>query len=194
MINDEFYMKGVIMVAGKGAERLFTWLDRGFWLVWVAFPLLIWAIVRGTLTAPDQLAAQFPEQAACIAALPHVLTLQPLSQAVFWGGFAVEFAIYAVLLAHAHLVIHRCAKGQVFVTPMIGILRRIGAIITLFPLFDLVMGNLITLTLYAQGDVAVFQPSFALDVPVLGVGLLLLALAHAMQQGVALQRDAALTI
>jgi hypothetical protein len=177
-----------------GAERLFVWLDRGFWLIWAAFPLLIWAIVQGTLTAPDQLAAQLPDQAACIATLPNIRTLHPMAQWVFWGTFAVEFAIYAVLLAHAHLVIRRCARGQVFVGAMIAILRRIGMIITLFPLLDLALGNLTAWTLFATGDVAVYQPSFALDVPVLGVGLLLLAIAHAMRQGVALQRDAALTI
>jgi hypothetical protein len=176
------------------AETLFTWLDRSFWLVWLGFPLLCWSVVHGTLTAPDQLAAQLPDQAACIARLPNVMTLHPWSQAVFWGTFAFENLVYAVLLAHAHLVIHRCARGQVFVQPMIAILRRIGAIITGFPLLDLAFGNLVSWVLYLQGDVAVFQPSFALDVPVVGVGLLLLAIGYAMRQGVSLQRDAALTI
>lgn len=176
------------------SERLFTWLDRGFWLIWAGFPLLIWAVVHGTLTAPDQLTAQLPDQAACIASLPNVHTLHIGSKLVFWGTFAVEFALYAVLLAHAHLVVHRCARGQVFVDGMIIILRRIGVIITAFPLLDLFLANLLAATLHATGDVAVFQPSFALDVPVMGVGLLLLAMAHAMRQGVTLQRDAALTI
>jgi hypothetical protein len=176
------------------AEQLFTWLDRGFWLIWAGFPLLIWAVIHGTLTAPDQLAAQLPDQAACIASLPNVRTLHLWSQLVFWGSFGVEFALYAVLLAHAHLVIHRCALGQVFVDPMIRVLRRVGLIIAAFPVLDLALGNLTNWVLYAAGDTAVFQPSFALDLPVLGVGLLLLAVAYAMRQAVALHRDATLTI
>jgi hypothetical protein len=182
------------MVREPKAERLFIWLDRGFWLVWAGFPWLVWSVVHGTLTAPDQLAAQLPDQAACIASLPNVTTLHGWSQVAFWGTFLVENAVYIVLLAHAHLVIHRCARGQVFVAPMITILRRIGAIITGFPVLDLALSNLTNWTLYDMGDTAVFQPSFALDVPVVGVGLLLLAIAYAMRQGVALHRDASLTI
>ncbi|MEI6099782.1 MAG: hypothetical protein WCS20_16125 [Alphaproteobacteria bacterium] len=176
------------------SDGLFTWLDRGFWLIWAGFPLLIWAMVDGTLSAPDLLAAQLPDQAACIANLPNATTLHPMSQAVFWGAFAVTTSVYAVLLAHAHLVIHRCAQGQVFVAPMIGILRRIGVIIATFPLLDLAMGNLFAWVVYASGDSAVFLPTYALDLPVVGVGLLLLAIAYAMRQAVALHRDAALTI
>ena len=176
------------------AERLFTWLDRGFWLIWAGFPFLVWTIVHGTLTAPDQLSAQLPDQAACIAALPTVNRLHTWSMAVFWGAFAIENVIYAVLLAHAHLVIHRCATGQVFVGGMITMLRRIGLIIALLPVLDLVLGNLTNWTMYATGDVAVFLPYFALDLPVLGVGLLMLAMAYAMRQAVALHSDAALTI
>lgn len=148
--------------------------------------------MRGIPTAPDQLAAQLPDQAACIATLPNVKTLHPSSQVVFRATFAFANLVDAVLLAHAHLVIHRCARGQVFVQPMMAILRRIGAIITGFPVLDLALCNLVSWVLYRQGDVAVFQPSFALDVPVLE--LLLLAIGYAMRQGVALQRDAALTI
>ncbi|NBZ89413.1 hypothetical protein [Stagnihabitans tardus] len=175
-------------------DRLFTWLDRGFWLVWAGFPLLIWSVVQATLTAPQQLAAQLPDQAACIASLPNIATAHPLSQAVFWSAFALENLVYAVLLAHAHLVIHRCARREVFVPPMIAILRRIGVIIMGFPVLDLGLTNLIGWTLHKAGDIAVFQPSLALDLPVLGVGLLLMAIAHAMRLGVALQRDVALTI
>ena len=58
-------------------ERLFTWLDRGFWLVWAGFPLLIWSVVQAILTAPQQLAAQLPDQAACIASLPNIKFIPP---------------------------------------------------------------------------------------------------------------------
>jgi hypothetical protein len=173
---------------------IFTWLDRGFWLIWAGFPFLVWSVVHDTLTVSAQLAAQLPNQAACIARLPNVLSLHPLSQLVFWGGFAVANLVYVVLLAHAPLVIHRCARGQVLVDPIIGILQWIGMIIAGFPVLDLALRNLLDWTLNLTGDTAVFQPSFALELPVLGVGLLLLAISHAMRQAVALQRDAALTV
>jgi hypothetical protein len=54
--------------------------------------------------------------------------------------------------------------------------------------------DLFAWVVYASGDSAVFLPTYALDLPVVGVGLLLLAIAYAMRQAVALHRDAALTI
>lgn len=175
-------------------DQLFTWADRGFWLVWAGLPWLVWTVVQATIAAPEALAAQRPDLAACIASLPSITTAHPLAQAVFWGAFALENLVYALLLAQAHLVIHRCARREVFVPPMIAILRRIGAILMGFPLLDLGLTNLIGWTLRETGDAAVFQPAFVLDLPVLGLGLLLLGIAHAMRLGVALQRDAALTI
>jgi hypothetical protein len=176
------------------AETVFTWLDRGFWLIWLGFPVLVWTIVQGILAAPAQLAAQLPDQADCIAALPNVATLGPLAGWAFWGGFAVEMAAYALVLGLAHSVIHRCAMGRIFVDGMIRTLKRIGAIIALFPVLDLILGNLTAWALYVGGDVAVYQASVALDLPVLAVGLLLVAMAYAMRQAVRLQQDAALTI
>lgn len=176
------------------AETLFRWLDRGFWLIWAAFPVLIWVVVRDALAAPATMVAMLPDQEACIAQLPNLHTISFWPRAVFWAGISAEFAFYAVLLALAHVVIHRCATGRIFVDGMIRILARIGLIISVWPLVDLAITNLANWALFAGGDVALFQPVLSLDLPVLAVGLLLVAIAHAMRMAVALQQDAELTI
>lgn len=176
------------------AKALFTLADRAFWLIWFAFPLVIWIVVREVLNVPAAMAAMAPDQAACLADIPQVAKFSPAGRAIFWGFFSLQFAVYALLLALAHRVIHRCAKGRIFVAEMIGSLRMIGGIIACWPLLDLCLQNLTMLAYVATGDLASFVSSYALDLPTLGIGVLLLVMAAAMRMAVAMQRDADLTI
>jgi hypothetical protein len=151
-------------------------------------------LVREIRAAPERLAELAPDQAACLADLPQLARFTPTGQAIFWTGFAVEFAVYAVLLALAHQVIHRCATGRVLVAQMIGSLRWIGLVIAGWPLLDLLIVNLSEAAFVATGDMPFYRPTVALDLPVLGVGLLLLTMSVAMAQAVRLREDADLTI
>ena len=42
-------------------HRIFVWLDRAFWLIWLGFPVLIWLLVSEIRSAPEQLAEINPE-------------------------------------------------------------------------------------------------------------------------------------
>ena len=176
------------------SQRLFMAMDRAFYLIWLGFPLFIWSLVRQVQDGPEQLAALVPGQDLCLQELPQVARFSAAGKAAFWTTFGVEMVIYAVLLALAHQVVHRCAKGRVFVAPMISSLWRIVMIISAFPVIDLILQNL-SLWAYAQtGDLPFFLPSFTLDVPVIGVGLLLMTMAMAMRMAVDMHSDAELTI
>jgi hypothetical protein len=175
-------------------ERLFVWLNRGFWAIWAGFPLLVWIIVDGIMGAQGRLAELAPDQAACLAELPQIMNFSTLGQTVFWTAFAVEIGFYAVVLAMAHRVIHHCATGRVFMAGMISTLRAIGLAIALFPVAELALGNIAMVAYRATGDLPVYLPDYALDVPVIGVGLLMVTMAAAMRLAARLHRDAALTI
>ena len=113
---------------------------------------------------------------------------------MLWSVFGIQMLPDTVLLALAHQVAHRCATGRVFMAAMIVSLRRIGMIIAAVPFIDLVLQNL-SLWAYVQtGDLPYFSPGIALDVPVIGVGLLLVTMAAAMRRAVDLHSDAELTI
>jgi hypothetical protein len=189
-----------MMYLGKGAmmdpktQQFFNWLDWAFWLIWLGFLALIWQLVREVQNSPATLAALAPDQAACIAALPQPALFSPAGKSVFWGGFAVEMAIYAVLLVMAHQVIHRCATGQIFVAPMITTLRRIGLMIAAFPVIDLLIQNISAWAYVQTGDMVAFSGAYALNIPILGVGLLLVTMAAAMRIAVQMHEDAELTI
>lgn len=174
--------------------RLFQWLDRAFWLIWLGFPLLIWSLMQQVLDQPAQLARIAPEQAACLAGLPQVALFSTGGKVAFWAAFSIEMAIYAILLLMVHRVIRRCARGDVFVSAMIRSLRTIGIIIAVLPVIDWTLETATGWFYVQTGDMPFFEWSFALDVPVTAVGLLLVTMAAAMRMAVTLHRDAELTI
>lgn len=174
--------------------RLFRVLSRLFWLIWAAFPVFVWRAVQDIRTAGQAVLAQAPELAGCLDDVPFVPNLSVAGQTAFWMTFAVLVVLLALVLALAHRVIASCARGAVFVGPLVTALWRIGAVIAAFPVIDLAMANALSAFLVRTGDAAAFVPNGAFDLPVFGVGLLLLALARAMREALELRRDADLTI
>lgn len=181
-------------MSNPSSQAVFIWMSRAFWLIWLGFPVLVWLLVSEILAGPERLRELAPDQAACLGDLPQLVNFSAAGAFVFWVTFAIEFAIYAVLLAMAHSVIRRCAQGRVFVAPMIAMLQRIGILIAVLPLIDLILMNASMWFFTVTGDLPVFIPSFALDIPVLGVGLLLITMAAALRMAVDLHDDAQLTI
>jgi hypothetical protein len=167
---------------------LFRRLDRAFWLIWLAFPVVLGLHVADIGSAGARIAD------ACSADIPSLAGFSTTGRVAFWSVVAVEFAVYAALLALAHGVIRRCARGRVLVAEMIGALQAIALIVALWPVAEFALANLSLAVFAATGDVPGFAPHLALDVTVLGMGLLLLALTAAMRQAVALREDADLTI
>lgn len=151
-------------------------------------------LVREIQKVPAQLAALAPDQEACLPELPLVALFSVAGQSVFWMGFGFTMCVYAVLMSMAYQVIRRCAAGQVLIAPMITSLKRIGIIIAAFPLVDLALQNVSAWAYEQTGDSMSFAGSYALDFPVIGVGLLLMTMATAKRMAVQMHQDAALTI
>lgn len=179
----------------RTSERAFVWLDRAFWVIWLAFPLWIGLLASEVLNPPGEAPGPGPDLEDGSRLAPASIGRFSLAgQATFWLVFAAHVAFFAAVLAMAHRVVRSCARGQVLVAPLIRTLRAIGATIALYPVADLVLMNLSVAVYAAAGDVPAFVPVLDLDLTVLGVGLLLITLAFAMERAVELQRDADLTI
>ena len=176
------------------SQRLFRWINWAFYLIWLCFPVFIWTVVRQIMDGPAQLVALAPDQAACLQELPQVALFSAAGRLVFWTTFAIDIAVYAVLLALAHQIVYRCATGKVFVSSMIGSLRMIGTVIAIYPFADLLLQNLSLWAFVKSGDLPFFSPTFTLDVTVIGVGLLFVTMAMAMRMAVNMHADAELTI
>lgn len=174
--------------------RLFRWLDRAFWAVWLGFPVYVAVVVSDILWSRARIEEAMPGMAACMDDLPDPTRFSAFGQALFWGAIALHFAFYAGILALGHAVIRDCARDRIFVAPLIARLKTVGALVAAYPLLDLALSNGVAAALAATADLPGFVPDLAFDVTVLGVGLLLLALASAMAAALRLRQDADLTI
>jgi len=174
--------------------RLFLWLDRCFWAVWLGFPIYAGVVVSDILRARAMIADTVPETAICLADLPDPTRFSVSGQVLFWGWITLHFVFYAGVLALGHAVVRDCTRGRIFVAPLIARIKLIGVLVAAYPLLELALANAVAAALAAMGDLPTFAPELAFDVTVLGVGLLLLALASAMAAALRLREDADLTI
>jgi hypothetical protein len=174
--------------------KIFRLLDRGFWLIWLAFPLFIWSAVAAILAAPEITKELVGDDPVCLAGVPMLDKFTLTSQIAYWSVTAIEVSVYAAILFLVHRVIHRCASGQVFVQPMIRFLRRIGWIISIWPVVAQILYNLLAWLFYAQGDMPAAYWITWPDLPAMGVGLLLVTLSYAMDMAVQMHDEAQLTV
>jgi Protein of unknown function (DUF2975) len=174
--------------------RIFQWLDRFFWLVWLAFPVLLW---QTYLTVIDQstLTDELPTGAEdCAALIPSVANFSAQGKASFVVYFVAQYVIYALLLWLAHTTIHRCAMGKVYVSDTLRTLGFLGVIVILWPVYELVTTNLLSYALTVTGDLKTYRPDFLFDVGPLGVGLLILAMRAVIGHAINIKQDNDLTI
>jgi hypothetical protein len=182
------------MAKARAEKPRFRLMERLFRLVWVAFPLYVGFQVWQVLTLPNKLANLDPKLAACMQQLPLVPHFSLGGKVVYWIAFTMEMSVYFALLLLAHRVLARAARGQIFIPELASTLKTIALIITLLPLFDLVLQNALLAILAGLGDMPFYSPSFDFDVTIFGVGLLMLTISSAMREAVRLREDADLTI
>ena len=174
--------------------RLFKPLDRLFWLVWLALPIVMWLNYTAILDQ-SALKAELPPGASnCADLVPQVANFTSGGKAGVLVYFLWQFAVYAWLLYLAHTAIHRCAIGQVFVDGTLNTLKLLGIIIVAWPFFDLAASNLLGYALTLTGDLKNFIPNFLFDVGPFGVGLLILTMRTVLGHAIVLKQDHDLTI
>lgn len=175
-------------------SRLFIWLDRLFWLLWPAFAGMILLAYMATVTGDQQIAASGTIKEECLAQLPRFSAFSAGGKTAYWVLFSFEFLVYGALLALAHLMIHRFARGRVFVADTLSSLKWLGMIVTAWPFYEILSSNGLTYALYRLGDLKLFQPTLVPDLPVFAVGLMILTLYAVMRRAIELKTDTDLTI
>lgn len=171
--------------------RLFVWLDRLFWLVWLLFALAVWQTWRG-LTDDSQIRAEI--DAACLAQVPIFSNLTSLGQGAVVANIGIDFAMLGVMALIAHRIIHRCAIGQVFIDDTLRSMAWLGGAVIGYAFVGLISTNALAYVLHAAGDLQSFQPNLLFDFPAFGFGLLVLTMRLVVGHAIALKRDQDLTI
>jgi Protein of unknown function (DUF2975) len=174
--------------------RLFAVLDRLFWMVWLAFPIIIWLNYSAILDQ-SALKAELPPSASnCADLVPQVANFSRSGKACVLAYFLAQYSVYAWLLYLAHSAIHRCATGRVFVSGTLDTLKLLGIIIVAWPFFDLAASNLLGYALTLTGDLKSYSPNLLFDVGPFGVGLLILTMHAVLGHAILIKQDHDLTI
>lgn len=180
--------------ATRNHAARFRTFDRIFWLMWAAFPLMVWIIYATVIDAAALKDALPADRQNCADLMPNPSKMSAGGQAIFWSLFAFQLSIYVVLLATLHVIIHRFAMGRIFVSETLTSLSTIGGILIAWPFLESVVSNGAVYLLHQRGDLPIFVPNYVLDVAPIAVGVFLIALRYMLEHAIAMKSEHDLTI
>lgn len=188
-------MKGEAMSrSSHDDKRWFRFLDRAFFAVWVALPVMIGIAIWSILHQGEPLAGMTSDQMQCLKVLPTVSSLSSTGQTIVWTLFAFNASIYVVLLVFLHGMVRRFARERIFVSETLASLWQMGLILIVWPFLETGASTLASFALWKSDELPFSYYSFNLDVAPIAVGLFLLATQSVIGKAMALKEDSDLTI
>jgi hypothetical protein len=179
----------------EARQRWFRRLDLAFWMIWAAFPVVIWLAIRANTTASASIAASLsPEQAKCAGIVSNPLDMSRQGQLLFWALFSFQLSFFAVLIGILHRMVYRFARGRIFVSETLQGVWWMGIILVIWPFIDLATSNAVAYALHEIGDIKFFLPSYNLDIGTIAGGVFLMALKFVIEHAILLQSENELTI
>ncbi|MGY4625826.1 DUF2975 domain-containing protein [Bradyrhizobium sp. USDA 4486] len=179
----------------EARQRWFRRLDLAFWAIWAALPVMVWLAYRANTTASASIAASLsPEQAKCAGIVANPLDMSRRGQLLFWTLFALQLSFFAVLIGILHRMVHRFARGRIFVSETLQGVWWMGIILVIWPFIDLITSNAVAYALHEIGDVKFFLPSYNIDIGAIAGGVFLMALKFVIEHAIRLQSENELTI
>lgn len=176
------------------STRWFRIFDKAFWLIWLGFPLMMWLVYLTNTNAP-QIGEQLPtEYKNCVALMPTPQTMQGLSAAIFWGMFVFNFSIYVIVLTVFHVIVHRFACGQIYVSETLASLQLVAIALIAWPFLDSLVQNAGLYALHQRGDLPIYLPNMVIDIGPVAIGVFLLAIKLMLNHAIALKSEHDLTI
>lgn len=173
----------------------FRRLDRTFWVIWAALPVVLWLAYYRSTTAAGAIAESLTaEQAKCAAIVADPLTMSAKGQMLFWALFALGVSFYAVLIGILHRMVNRFANGRIFVSETLQGVWWMGIFLVVWPFVDTITTNAVAYALYKLGDIKFFLPSYGVDVSTVAGGVFLMALKFVIEHAILLQSENDLTI
>jgi hypothetical protein len=177
-------------------KNWFSLLDKLFWLLWILLPVMFAYLVVALLdnTVISEMQGTAGEKAACAATVPNPANYSTTGKFLFWTGIAYVFSFYAILMFLLHRMIHRFAKGHMFVDDTLRSMHQLGVVLIGFSLIQSLVSMISSFGLQATDNVPVFYYNFIPDPAPLAVGLFLLAIKYVLKNAMALKTENELTI
>ncbi|MFZ4808638.1 MAG: DUF2975 domain-containing protein [Hyphomicrobiaceae bacterium] len=175
-------------------KRWFRFLDRAFFAVWAALPVMIGIAIWSALHQGEPLEGMTSEQIQCLKILPTISSMSSSGQAIVWTLFAFNTSIYVVLLAFLHGMVRRFARERIFVSETLASLWQMGVILIVWPFLETGALALASFALWEVEKLPFSTYRFNLDIAPIAVGLFLLATQSVIRKAIALKQDSDLTI
>ncbi|TYO65851.1 DUF2975 domain-containing protein [Bradyrhizobium hipponense] len=179
----------------EARQRWFRRLDLAFWAIWAALPVMVWLAYRANTTASAAIAASLsPDQAPCAGIVANPLHMSLPGKLLFWTLFTLQLSFFAVLIGILHRMVHRFARGRIFVSETLQGVWWMAIILVIWPFVDVITSNAVAYALYEIGDVKFHLPTYNIDVGTIAGGVFLMALKFVIEQAILLQSENELTI
>jgi Protein of unknown function (DUF2975) len=174
-------------------RRWFNFMDKAFWLLWIAFPITFGVIVWIILDPHTYQTGLTAAQITCLGDFKTPLTYSPLGKFAFWSNFVFDFVFYACLLFILHSTIHRFARGNIFDGHTLRNMQWLGVILIGYPIFKFLTVYTMAEILRATGDAAESFGNF-FDVGPIAVGVFIMSIKFVLQNAMTLKSENDLTI
>ncbi len=172
----------------KTDAKIFTYLDRAFWMAWGALPFLAGMRIYFLFTS-----AYFNAVGGADGEMP-IMEFSLAGQILASSFLCVNLVLYIALLAYMHTLTRQFRRGSLFVEGTLKYMKRIALLMMAWPFIKIISYNLTSYTLVQLGDVHNWKLQFDIDLPLISAGLVILALRLVMSHAIKLHHDAQFTV
>ncbi|PZP57386.1 MAG: hypothetical protein DI586_00405 [Micavibrio aeruginosavorus] len=168
--------------------KIFSTLDKAFWMVWGALPFLAGLRIYFLFTS-----AYFGTDGTVSGELP-IMEFSLAGKILACSFLGVGIFFYVLLLGFMHALIRQFQHGNLFVERTLKCMTRIAAVLISWPFAILVLFNATSWGLFRFGDLQAWTFQYGLDLPLIAAGLVILALRLVMSRAIKLHLDAQYTV
>lgn len=172
----------------KTDTKIFSYLDKTFWMAWGALPFIAGLRIYFLFTA-----AYFNADGSAGGEMP-IMAFSLAGKIVASSFLCLNVILYVALLAHMHTLTRQFLRGSLFVDSTLKYMKRIALLMIAWPFIKLISFNLTSYALLQLGDVHDWKLKFGLDLPLISAGLVILALRLVMSHAINLHHDAQYTV
>lgn len=172
----------------KSDTVIFSRLNKAFWMVWGAVPLIVGIRIYFLFTT-----AYFNADGVVCGGIP-ILKFSLLGKILASAFLGLNVILYIFLLAYMHILIRRFRRGRLFVDGTLKYMKRIALLLLAWPFLRTALFNITSYMLFILHDASYWKPHYSLDLSLIAAGLVILALRLVISHAIELHQDTQYTV
>lgn len=173
----------------KTDTKIFSYLDRAFWVVWAILPFIVgvrlyFLFTYGSFYAEGNAGREL-----------SILELSWPGRILACSFLGIGLIFYISLFASMHALIRQFRSGGLFVEQTLTCMKHIALVMLIWPFLKNTLLNALAYGLFRLGDAPEWELKwFGFDLSLIAAGLVILALRLAMSHAIKLHQDAQYTV